>query len=648
VEKLGKYDIVDKIGVGGFGVVYRGYDPFIKRHVAIKTCSAEDRETRDRFLREAEIAGNLQHRYIVTVFEFGFHGDVPYLVQEFLSGEDLDHKIRRGDAIPIAEKVRWLTEVAGGLEFAHSRGVVHRDIKPANIRILDDGSAKILDFGIAKLAQQQSNLTQAGVTLGTASYLAPEQIRGEAVDVRTDVFSFGVLAYELLTYERPFRAQEISATFYKILNEKPPPITVRSPGTPPELERVVLRCLEKDPAKRYSPTNELVQALERLDRPASSTLRTPSREELGDDEKTSAMRPSMVATASSPIPIPQPPPARPKPAPEPAPLARQKTLALGEVVLETPRSGARPVSYGMSAATTRRRRWPKVVGGTLAALLVAAAGLVLAGPSIPGFDQFLASLLGTAPAESGAAAASTAPATTAASTPPKPAVAAPRPAAQPVAPRPSAPAPAKAAGAGAPPAPAPALEPVAGAPAARPAAPEPEPPPPPEPPKPGVLIVGPAFDAAMTVKVGGQRYKLDRERRIELEAGSVRLEFTLETPAYRFAKELRLKLAEGETERVSIPIEKPGRLTVQAHLDTRPGSVKIDGQMLGTAPVRGRWLEPGEHFVEVLAVGSGGVAPALAQAVTVKSDVETILSFDVDGKIAPSLRERPIAGPASP
>ena len=264
MEKLGKYTIVEKIGVGGFGVVYKGYDPHIKRHVAIKTCSVEDREARERFQREAEIAGGLQHRNIVTVYELGFEADTPYLVQEFLSGEDLDRKIKRNEFVPLPEKILWLVQIARGLEFAHARGIVHRDIKPANIRILDDGTAKILDFGIAKLAHQTSHLTQAGITLGTAAYLAPEQIRGEAVDARTDIFSFGILAYELLAHERPFRSAEISAIFYKILNERAAPLAPKIPDLPVELDWIVQRCLQKEPARRYAPTAELVSALERL------------------------------------------------------------------------------------------------------------------------------------------------------------------------------------------------------------------------------------------------------------------------------------------------------------------------------------------------------------------------------------------------
>src|SRR5262245_29771718 len=149
LEKIGKYEVVRKIGQGGFGVVYEGRDPFIKRRVAIKTCSTEDEEIRKRFFREAEIAGNLQHRHVVTVFDLGVPEGVPYLVQEYLPGEDLAHKIKRRDRLDDFTKLSYLAQVAEGLEYAHAQGVVHRDIKPANIRILEDGSVKIMDFGIA-------------------------------------------------------------------------------------------------------------------------------------------------------------------------------------------------------------------------------------------------------------------------------------------------------------------------------------------------------------------------------------------------------------------------------------------------------------------------------------------------------------------
>jgi serine/threonine protein kinase len=233
IEKLGKYEIVEKIGVGGFGTVYRGRDPFIKRTVAVKTCQSEDDEIKKRFFREAELSGNLHHRNITTIYDFGVQDGIPYIVQEYLTGEDLDKMIKRGDVIPLKRKIEILMDICEGLAYAHEAGIIHRDIKPSNIRILKDGAVKIMDFGIAKSFQSESNLTQTGITLGTAAYLAPEQIRGEAVDPRTDIFSLGILAYELLTGQKPFRGEHISTVLFKILNEKPEPVSKTDPQIPP-------------------------------------------------------------------------------------------------------------------------------------------------------------------------------------------------------------------------------------------------------------------------------------------------------------------------------------------------------------------------------------------------------------------------------
>jgi hypothetical protein len=155
-------------------------------------------------------------------------------------------------------------------------------------------------------------------------------------------------------------------------------------------------------------------------------------------------------------------------------------------------------------------------------------------------------------------------------------------------------------------------------------------------------VIEAAWDPAMQVRVGGQRLRLDRRRTVELPAGSHSLQFRLETPAYTFERSVKVRLAEGDTERVAVPIERPGRLSVQPHLETRPGTVRLDGQVLGPAPIRGRWLAPGEHFLEVLAVGA--TTPPVTQTVTVKSGVETVVTFDVDGRLATQVRERPAEG----
>lgn len=278
LAKVGKYEILEKVGVGGFGTVYKGRDPFIKRTVAIKTCQSDEDELRKRFFREAEFAGNLHHRNITTIYDFGLSDDgLPFIVQEFLTGEDLDRKIKRKDDLPLAWRVRVLADICEGLHYAHTAGIVHRDVKPSNIRILEDGTVKIMDFGIAKSMVSESTLTQTGITLGTASYLAPEQIRGETVDARTDVFSLGVLSYELLTLSRPFSGDHISTVLYKIMNEAPPSPADVTPSLPPELVRIVEKALQKDRENRYASCAEMKADLESVLTVLSGPVGAPPR-----------------------------------------------------------------------------------------------------------------------------------------------------------------------------------------------------------------------------------------------------------------------------------------------------------------------------------------------------------------------------------
>ena len=258
LTQVGKYLIEEKVGVGGFGTVYKGRDPFIKRAVAIKTCQSDEEEIKKRFFREAEFAGNLHHRNITTIYDFGVTDDgTPYIVQEFLTGEDLDKLARKKEPLPLARKLAILVDVCEGLGYAHAAGIIHRDIKPSNVRILEDGTVKLMDFGIAKAMVSQSTLTQTGITLGTASYLAPEQIRGEDLDPRTDLFSLGVLAYELTSGAKPFTGDHISTVLYKIMNEHPAPPSTLAPGLPRGLDGIVLRLLEKDRTRRYASCAEV-------------------------------------------------------------------------------------------------------------------------------------------------------------------------------------------------------------------------------------------------------------------------------------------------------------------------------------------------------------------------------------------------------
>lgn len=271
-QRIGKYEIISQVAVGGFGVIYKAWDPFIKRTVAIKMCSSSDEEIRRRFQQEAEFVGNLVHRNITLVFDYGTQEGVPYLVQEFLSGYDLDHLLASGVLGDLNAVVSILLQVAEGLEFAHERGIVHRDIKPSNIRVLEDGTVKIMDFGIAKSLEGSSKLTQTGIALGTAGYLAPEQIQGADIDPRTDIFSLGVVAYEMVTGRKPFKGSSLSNVLYKILNEEPdPPLLVVS-RCPAELDALIRRSIAKDPAERFQSAGELIEALREIPLAAPSGL----------------------------------------------------------------------------------------------------------------------------------------------------------------------------------------------------------------------------------------------------------------------------------------------------------------------------------------------------------------------------------------
>jgi len=263
MDQIGKYEIIDKIGSGGFAVVYKGYDPFIKRPVAIKVCYSRDEETRERFHREAEIAGRLEHRNITGIYDFGIHEQMPYLVEEYLSGEDLAILIRRKEPETLEEKVDYLLQIASGLEYAHSKGVIHRDVKPSNVRVLDTGQIKIMDFGTAKMANVESNLTQTGMTLGTVAYLSPQRLLGQdRGSALSDIFSFGVLAYELLSFQRPFPGRSIPNLIDQVLNAAPIPLDESWPECPPDLVAVVQRCLEKETEDRYPSCTHVIRDLE--------------------------------------------------------------------------------------------------------------------------------------------------------------------------------------------------------------------------------------------------------------------------------------------------------------------------------------------------------------------------------------------------
>ncbi len=261
LQKIGKYEVLDQIAAGGFGVVYKARDPFIKRTVAIKTCPADNDDLRNRFFREAEIVGNLKHPNITIVHDFGVEGEFAYLVQEYLSGEDLLAKIRDRRAMSVAEKLEILLQVAQGLGHAHSQGVIHRDVKPGNIRVLEDGKVKIMDFGIAKLTTARTQLTQKGMTVGTVGYLSPEQVSDGQVTERTDIFGFGVMAYEFLTYRRPFSGKTLGELIPRIMQDEPQPVSSVVPDASFALDVLIARCLAKRPQDRHASFEEIASEI---------------------------------------------------------------------------------------------------------------------------------------------------------------------------------------------------------------------------------------------------------------------------------------------------------------------------------------------------------------------------------------------------
>jgi eukaryotic-like serine/threonine-protein kinase len=274
--KLDGYKILGLLGAGGMGEVYRARDPALKREVAIKVLPAfvaQDPDRLRRFEQEAQAAAALNHPNILAVHRFGVFEGVPYLVSELLEGSTLRQVLQRGPLLVI-KTIDYAVQIAHGLAAAHERGIVHRDLKPENLSVTKDGRIKILDFGLAKLMQPQpepdgypltvSRHTDAGRVMGTAGYMSPEQVRGRAVDHRTDIFAFGAILYEMLTGTRAFHRSTSAETMTAALNDEPPAISQLVESVPPGLQRVVHRCLEKNPEQRFHSASDLAFALEAL------------------------------------------------------------------------------------------------------------------------------------------------------------------------------------------------------------------------------------------------------------------------------------------------------------------------------------------------------------------------------------------------
>jgi tetratricopeptide (TPR) repeat protein len=257
-QRIGKYDLVAKIGEGAMGEVHKAHDPVLNRHVAVKTMSAlltADEELVQRFRREAQSAARLNHPNIVTIFDFAEDQGKFYMAMELLEGEDLKDVIARNGLNDLWDKVEVMEQICDGLAFAHAQGVVHRDLKPANIRILPNGRVKIMDFGLARL--DTSDMTRAGMVMGTPNYMSPEQVRGLKADQRSDIFSLGAVFYELLSGHKAFHAPSMHSVLFKVLEERHDPVLNLVPGLPLAFVQLIDKALEKEPDRRYQNATEL-------------------------------------------------------------------------------------------------------------------------------------------------------------------------------------------------------------------------------------------------------------------------------------------------------------------------------------------------------------------------------------------------------
>ena len=323
LEQLGRYRITGRLGAGGMGVVYLAEDTMLARRVALKTLRLESadpgshQELAERFVREARIVAQMEHPGIVSVYDFGYEGNTAYLVLEYVAGSSLaqrlDHQQPRLDA---AACVRMLREAASALDYAHKRGVVHRDVKPANLLMTEDGRVKVADFGIAKLSGS-TTMTATGMLMGTVEYMSPEQIRGESVDGRSDQFSLAVVAYQMVTGQRPFQADSAVTVAHMIVYEQPtPPSAVNR--TTLNLDKVLTRALHKQPAMRYATCTEFAQDLEQAWLGASTPIPSTAAPSVSPGSAETAPMQMQAPPASPTSPVPSIPP--PQPAPPPMPV----------------------------------------------------------------------------------------------------------------------------------------------------------------------------------------------------------------------------------------------------------------------------------------------------------------------------------------
>ncbi|WP_372822431.1 serine/threonine-protein kinase [Pseudomonas parafulva] len=295
LEQLGKYRIDSVLGKGAMGTVYKAFDPHIARVVALKTIrrellgDAQQHQLLSRFQNEAQAAGRLSHPNIVAVYDYGEDDGAAYIAMEFVDGIALNTRLQNQEPRQLAQVLGWMRQLLGALHYAHAKGVVHRDVKPANLLITADNQVKVTDFGIARI--DTSVLTQTGSMIGTPSYMSPEQFCGELVDGRSDVFSAGIVLYQLLTGERPFSGSA-TMVMQQILNQTPVPPSSLNPTLDPQFDQLIRQALAKRPDERFASAQDFLDALEALSGP-----QTLGSVEL-DDDRTRLLMPASFSHAS--------------------------------------------------------------------------------------------------------------------------------------------------------------------------------------------------------------------------------------------------------------------------------------------------------------------------------------------------------------
>ena len=264
-QQLGNYKIVKELGKGGMGMVYKAHQVSLNREVALKVLPkhlSEDEDFIKRFHREAESAAKLNHPNIVQIYDIGEEEGIHYFAMEYVDGKDISQLVKEKGKLPICEIAEIGIQTTKALCASHNAQIVHRDIKPGNIMVTAKGNVKVTDFGLARATTTTTQLTTAGMIVGTPTYMSPEQAEGKQVDIRSDIYSLGVVMYELLTGASPFRAETPTALMYKHIHEKPKSLTAVSPDIPPQLERIILKTLAKKKEDRYENPRALLDNLE--------------------------------------------------------------------------------------------------------------------------------------------------------------------------------------------------------------------------------------------------------------------------------------------------------------------------------------------------------------------------------------------------